>query len=186
MVDNLIISVSSIISWKGSSNLGTTCGLSWHQTRRCIRTGRWRWSNWGSPLFSLRLQSHPLPCTLCQLITMTTFSQEQTSFLQMLSQMSSWLKLINSRCLSQHDSFKITLNRVCSSSAVVCQMANLMNSIVKSKCYQMGWAQRVEGPQRCMAVKYKHSCDSYITQNFLYQKVLQHKELHINIQASSA
>lgn len=40
MVENLIISVSSLISWKGSSNLGTTCGLSWHQTRRCIRTGR--------------------------------------------------------------------------------------------------------------------------------------------------
>lgn len=40
MVDNLIISVSSIITCKGSSNLGTTCGLSWHQTRRHIRTGR--------------------------------------------------------------------------------------------------------------------------------------------------
>jgi hypothetical protein len=40
MVNNLIISVSSIISWKVASNLGTTCGLLWHQIRRCIRTGR--------------------------------------------------------------------------------------------------------------------------------------------------
>lgn len=39
MVDDLIISMSSIISSKGASNLDT-CGLSWHQTRKCIRTGR--------------------------------------------------------------------------------------------------------------------------------------------------
>jgi hypothetical protein len=45
MVDDLNISMSSIISWKGASNLCTTCGLSWHQTRMCVKTVRWRQSN---------------------------------------------------------------------------------------------------------------------------------------------
>jgi hypothetical protein len=40
MVDNLIVSMSSTISWKVASSFDTTFGLSWHQTRRCKRTGR--------------------------------------------------------------------------------------------------------------------------------------------------
>jgi hypothetical protein len=40
MVDDLIIYMSSIISWKVASNFDTTCGLSQHQTRRCKRTCR--------------------------------------------------------------------------------------------------------------------------------------------------
>jgi hypothetical protein len=38
MVDELSISVRSIISWKGASNLSTRCELSWHHKRKCYKT----------------------------------------------------------------------------------------------------------------------------------------------------
>jgi hypothetical protein len=43
------------------------------------------------------------------------------------------LKLTSNRHLSKHDSFIITLKRACLSTAIGCQLANLMHCIVKSE-----------------------------------------------------
>jgi len=66
----------SLMPIKQARNLKTRWRLLWHNTKRCIRTCRRKWSTSGSPFYLQSFQSLPLSFTICNWITVTTFSQK--------------------------------------------------------------------------------------------------------------